>query len=219
MQDRRDRRLPVRPGPAQVLAAALGADHELGRVAHALVLLADGHEVVDLLLGDGREVADLAEAVGVGLGLEDLDRAAHDLGDRPGAVVVAHDPAGAAGRSAADAALVEHHHVGAALGQAPATDSPLTPPPTTTCERALSSRDTGCSRPGAGRRSRSARSGTGAAARSARRCSTAGDLAADRDHLVAVVGVGGHEDVRAHVVEDREVVGENAPTPPERTWR
>src|SRR3954466_6998373 len=67
VQDRRDRRLPVRPGPAQVLAAALGADHELGCVAHALVLLADGHQVVDLLLGDRGEVADLAEAVGVGL--------------------------------------------------------------------------------------------------------------------------------------------------------
>ena len=37
------------------------------------------------------------------------------------------------------------------------------------------------------------------------------DLAAHGDHLVAVVRVGGHEDVRAHVVEDREVVdGEGA---------
>ena len=38
-----------------------------------------------------------------------------------------------------------------------------------------------------------------------------GDLAAHRDHLVAVVGVRGHEDVGAHVVEHREVVdGERA---------
>ena len=39
----------------------------------------------------------------------------------------------------------------------------------------------------------------------------AGDLLADGDHLVAVVGVGGHEHVGAHVVEHREVVdGEGA---------
>ena len=126
------RAAPPRPAPpsrasvqVEVLAAALGADHELGRVAHPLVLLADRHQVVDLALGHRREVADLAEAVGVGLGLEDLHRHPDQLGDRLGAVVVAHDPARAAGRPAADAALVEHHHVGAALGQAPGDRQPV----------------------------------------------------------------------------------------------
>ena len=50
VQHRLDRRVPVGPRPRQVLAAALGADHELGRVARPLVLLADGHQVVHLAL-------------------------------------------------------------------------------------------------------------------------------------------------------------------------
>ena len=36
-----------------------------------------------------------------------------------GAVVVAHDAAGGPGGAAADPVLLEHEHVGAALGQAP----------------------------------------------------------------------------------------------------
>ena len=96
VQQRLHRRVPVGPRPGQVLAAALGADHELRRVPHPLVLRADGDQVVDLAPRHRRQVADLAEAVGLGVGLEHVDRQRDQLGDRLGAVVVAHDPARAA---------------------------------------------------------------------------------------------------------------------------
>ena len=81
--------------------------------------VAIGDQVVDLGLGHGGEVADLAEAEGLGIGLEHLDRQPDDVGDRRRTVVVAHDAAGGSGGATADPALVEHEHVGAALGEAP----------------------------------------------------------------------------------------------------
>jgi hypothetical protein len=58
------------------------------------VLLADRHQILDLALRHRGEVADLPEPVRLGVLLEHLDRHPHELGDRVGAVVVAHDAAG-----------------------------------------------------------------------------------------------------------------------------
>jgi hypothetical protein len=99
--------------------AVVGADHQLGVVADALVLRADRDEVVDLALGDRREVADLPEAIGLRVVLEHRHRQRDDLGDRLGAVVVAHDPARDARGASARPRLVEHEDVRAALGQPP----------------------------------------------------------------------------------------------------
>ena len=114
------------PRPGQVLATALRADHELGRVSHPLVLLADRHQVVDLAApapppGSRPAASRRPRASDSKISTDIADQ----LGDRLGAVVVAHDPARAAGRSAADAPLVEHDHVGAALGQAPGDRQPV----------------------------------------------------------------------------------------------
>jgi hypothetical protein len=89
------------------------------------LLLADGDEVVDLALGHRGEVADLPEAVRLRVVLEHLDREPDDLGDRLGAVVVANDPAGDPRRAAADPSLVDQHHLGAALGEAPGDREPV----------------------------------------------------------------------------------------------
>ena len=78
----------------------------------------DRDQIVDLAVGHRRQVADLAESVGVGLGLEDLDRVADQPRDLAGAIEVADDPAGGAGGAGADPVLLEHEHVPSALGQA-----------------------------------------------------------------------------------------------------
>jgi hypothetical protein len=119
VQHRLHGRLPVGPGPGQVLAALGGADHQLRLVAHPLVLSADRHQVLDLALRHRGQVADLPEAIGVGVLLEHLHRHPDDLGDRVGAVVVAHDPAGDPRRAAADPALVDQPDVGPPLREAP----------------------------------------------------------------------------------------------------
>jgi hypothetical protein len=89
------------------------------------VLGADRDQVLDLRLGHRRQVADLPEPVRLGVLLEHLDRQPHELRDRLRAVEVAHDPAGDPRRAAADAALVDDHHVGARLGQAARDGQPV----------------------------------------------------------------------------------------------
>jgi hypothetical protein len=79
----------------------------------------DRLQIVDLLGGDGRQVPHLPEPIRLRVLLEHLDRQPHDLGDRLGAVVVAHDPAGDAGGAAAQAALVDHDHVRSGGGERP----------------------------------------------------------------------------------------------------
>ena len=131
VQDRRDLGLPVRPGEAQVLVAAIRPGDQLRLVAGASVVLMDRRQVVDLALGDGCDVADLSEAVRVWFGLEDLDRAADQLGDRRRAVVVAHDSSGDPRRAGADPVLLQHQHLALATeplgetgGDGEAVDAP-----------------------------------------------------------------------------------------------
>ncbi len=83
------------------------------------MVLADRDQVLDLGLRDRRQVADLAEAEALRLCLEELDRVAHHVGDRGRAVEVADDASGGAGGAGAHPVLLEHEHVGAALGQPP----------------------------------------------------------------------------------------------------
>ncbi len=119
VQQRLHGSLPVGPGPSQVLAAGLGAGDQLRLIPRTLVLGTDRDQVVGLGLGHRGDVADLAEAVRLGVLLEHLDGEPHQLGDRLRAVEVAHDPAGDPRRAGADAALVEHEHLGAPLGERP----------------------------------------------------------------------------------------------------
>ena len=125
VQDRLDRRAPVRPGPGQVVAAALRADQQLRLIAGGLVLLPDRDQVVDLALRHGRDVADLAEAVPLGIGLEHLHRLADQVSHRRRAVVVADDAPGDARGARADPVLLQHEHLRPALGQAPGAAQPV----------------------------------------------------------------------------------------------
>ena len=83
------------------------------------MLLGDGNQILDLLRRHCRQVADLPEPVRLRILLEHLDRQAHQLRDRVGAVVVAHDPTGDPGRTAAQPPLVDDHDVGTQRGQPP----------------------------------------------------------------------------------------------------
>ena len=107
----------VGPQPGEHVGAALAAEHELGGVADLRLLGRDRFEVCDLTLGDDREVAGLTKAEALRSGLEDLDRPAHHVGHRRGAVIPAHDPAGDPRGPRADPVLLEEHDLLAAAGQ------------------------------------------------------------------------------------------------------
>jgi hypothetical protein len=111
VQDRGDVGLPVGPGEAQVLAAAIRSGDQLGLVSGPCVLLVDRLQVFLLALGDRGQVADLAEAIGLRFGLEELDREPDQLGDRRRAVVVADDPARDPRGAGADPVLLEQQHL------------------------------------------------------------------------------------------------------------
>jgi hypothetical protein len=83
------------------------------------VLRRDRLQVLDLTGRHRRQVAHLPEPVCLRVLLEHLDREPHDLRDRLGAVVVAHDPTGDPGGATAEAALVDDHHVRPRGGERP----------------------------------------------------------------------------------------------------
>ena len=132
VQHRRGLGLPVGPGPGEVLATALGTDDELGLIADPLVLVVDRDQVVDLGLRDRRQVADLAKTERLGLGLEDLDRVADDIGDRGRAEKLRTIPPATPEAPAPTLSFSSTSTSAPRSASLQAVERPSTPPPTTT---------------------------------------------------------------------------------------
>jgi hypothetical protein len=102
-------RIEVRPLPAQVLAAGLGARDQLRAITDFRLPFRDRVQIVRLALRHHRQETNLPKAERVRRPLELLDAQPHDLRDRRAAVVATHDAAGDAGCARPERAALDEH--------------------------------------------------------------------------------------------------------------